>query len=169
MSPVKAFREDSGLERRRRGIVAMVVAAVAAALLPGSGRASLGSLHAQVNNSEHESQALDKVVLFSANSPSSCRTKQRVWLFPAHHCCFGSAHPVRKGRRQIRALKFNIQRNFPSDLTILSCDINFIATPSPAQGQGLQSLGIRGQSYPEQLLPAQPETACAQPHHGYHK
>lgn len=52
MSPVKAFREDSGLGRRRRGIVAVVVAAVAAALLSSSSRASLGSLHAQVNKSE---------------------------------------------------------------------------------------------------------------------
>lgn len=53
MSPVKDFREDPGLGGRRRGIVAMMVAAVAAALLPGSGRASLGSLRAQLNNSEH--------------------------------------------------------------------------------------------------------------------
>lgn len=53
MSPVKDLREDPGLGRRRRGIVAVVVAAVAAALLLGCGRASLGFLHAQVNNSEH--------------------------------------------------------------------------------------------------------------------
>lgn len=78
MSPVKDFREDPGLGGRRRAILVMMVAAVAAALLLGSGRASLDSLHAQLNNSEHESQALDKVVLFSANSPSSCQTKQRV-------------------------------------------------------------------------------------------
>lgn len=54
----------------------------------------------------------------------------------------------------------------PSDSTILSCDINLIATPSTGSRTAKLVLGIRGQSYPEQLLPAQPETACALPHHG---
>lgn len=39
----------------------------------------------------------------------------------------------------MRALKFKIQRDFSSDLTIRSCDINVMATPSTAQGQELQS------------------------------
>lgn len=52
MSPVKVFREDPGLGRRRRGIVALMVAAVAAALLPLSLWQSIPGLLARTSEKQ---------------------------------------------------------------------------------------------------------------------